>query len=189
MTQLTKNRLDRSLEPERAEPMDPPDWTPPLENEFRFARNYIDPGMEILDAGCGRGLLSQDLAGATFPGRVTGIDLDSDCVRHATRLAQGLEIWNLSFATGSVYELPFRATSFDMVFAGNLIDRLTSPLIALCEMRRVLRPGGVLAARFSHAIPATPFHECLNAAGFEIQDTETGQHGRLKSVIALAWVR
>jgi SAM-dependent methyltransferase len=56
---------------------------------------------------------------------------------------------NVEFRTGDVYNLAFDAASFDVVHAHQLLQHLARPVDALAEMRRVLRPDGVLAARDS----------------------------------------
>ncbi len=50
---------------------------------------------------------------------------------------------------GDVYELEIEDDSFDVVHAHQVLQHLTDPVKALTEMRRVLRPGGLLAVRDS----------------------------------------
>lgn len=57
------------------------------------------------------------------------------------------EIANVRFQVGDVYELTFPDNSFDRVFVGSVLSYLTEPLRALGEMRRVLRPGGMIGVR------------------------------------------
>jgi ubiquinone/menaquinone biosynthesis C-methylase UbiE len=116
-----------------------------LETQAEFLLPLLDRGLEVLDAGCGPGTITQGIAERVLPGRVTGIDLDPAQTARATRLAEGLEQTNLRFTTGSVYELPFGDASFDLVFSHALFEHLSRPLDALAELRRVLRPGGMIA--------------------------------------------
>ena len=51
----------------------------------------------------------------------------------------------VDFVAGSAYALPVSSESVDLVFAHGLFEHLGRPVEALREMRRVLRPGGVLA--------------------------------------------
>ena len=51
---------------------------------------------------------------------------------------------NVEFDLGSVYALPYANASFDAVFANTLLQHLADPSRALTEIRRVLKPGGVV---------------------------------------------
>jgi SAM-dependent methyltransferase len=51
------------------------------------------------------------------------------------------------FETGDVYQLAFEDSTFDVVHAHQVLQHLSDPVAALAEMRRVCRPGGVVAAR------------------------------------------
>jgi SAM-dependent methyltransferase len=54
---------------------------------------------------------------------------------------------NVPFRPADVYALPFPAGAFDAAFAHTLLEHLRAPDAALGELRRVLRPGGVLGVR------------------------------------------
>ncbi len=57
------------------------------------------------------------------------------------------DLTNVQFQVGNIYELPFAADSFDGVFAHTVLQHLSDPLRALGEMRRVLRPHGIIGLR------------------------------------------
>lgn len=116
-----------------------------LESHAAFLLPLFDRGLEVLDAGCGSGSITRDIAQAVMPGRVTGIDRDASQIARAGRLAEGLELMNARFVTGGVYDLPFERDSFDLVFSHGLFERLPDPASALAELRRVLRPGAQIA--------------------------------------------
>ena len=54
---------------------------------------------------------------------------------------------NLTFVTGDVYSIDAADDTYDVVHAHQVLQHLADPVAALLEMRRVCRPGGVVAAR------------------------------------------
>jgi SAM-dependent methyltransferase len=109
----------------------------------------LTPGLALLDVGCGPGTITIDLAARVAPGRVVGIDRADDVIVQATAAASEQGATNVTFQTGDVYALDFDDASFDVVHAHQVLQHLTDPVAALEEMRRVLRPGGVLGVRDS----------------------------------------
>jgi SAM-dependent methyltransferase len=59
-------------------------------------------------------------------------------------LADELGVTNVRFEQGDVYALPFAAATFDAAFSRSVLEHLARPLEALREVRRVLKPGGVI---------------------------------------------
>lgn len=80
------------------------------------------------------------------PGDVVGIDIQPQLVEQARALAAERGVI-ARFDVASVYELPFPDASFDAAFAQTLLCHLAEPVRALQELRRVLRPGGVIGLR------------------------------------------
>jgi ubiquinone/menaquinone biosynthesis C-methylase UbiE len=109
-----------------------------------FLAPHLRAGMRLLDCGCGPGSITVDLAHAVAPGQAIGIDLREDALAQGRALARERGIANLTFATASVYQLPYPDASFDAAFACAVLQHLAAPLVALKEMRRVLQPGGVI---------------------------------------------
>lgn len=105
------------------------------------------PGRSVLDVGCGPGTITADLAESVAPGKVTAVDAAEGILdeARATAAARGLE--NVEFAHGDVLALDFPDASFDVVHAHQVLQHVGDPVAALREMRRVCRPGGVVAAR------------------------------------------
>jgi len=110
-----------------------------------FALPHLKPGMKLLDCGCGPGTITVGLAEAVTPGSVVGVDLEPTQVALAERTVAERGIKNARFEAASVYKLPFPDCSFDVVFSHALFEHLTEPLVVLQEIRRVLRPGGLIA--------------------------------------------
>jgi ubiquinone/menaquinone biosynthesis C-methylase UbiE len=105
---------------------------------------FLRPGMRLLDCGCGPGSITLGLADVVAPGQVIGVDLELRQVEAARQLAAERRVANVRFDVGSVYELPLPDAAFDAAFANTLLLHLREPLRALREIRRVLRPGGVV---------------------------------------------
>jgi SAM-dependent methyltransferase len=103
--------------------------------------------MDLLDVGCGPGTITMDLAASVGPGSVIGVDREPAVVAEASRRLEASATGNVEFRTGDVYSLGFDDQSFDVVHAHQVLQHLTDPVAGLVEMRRVLRPGGILAAR------------------------------------------
>jgi ubiquinone/menaquinone biosynthesis C-methylase UbiE len=99
----------------------------------------------VLDAGCGVGSIALDVAPRVAPGRAVGVDVDAGQIEAARRSAAERGIDNAEFQVGSVLELPFEDSSFDVAYANAVLFYLRDQVEALKEMRRVLRPGGLAA--------------------------------------------
>lgn len=125
-----------------------------------FFLPFLEPGMRVLDAGCGPGSITLGIARRVAPGEVIGIDMDEPAL-DAGRL-NGLtdNVDNVRFESGDVYDLQFPDASFDRVFVSSLLEHLKEPERALRELFRVLKPGGVAGigatAGAGYVYPPTP---------------------------------
>ncbi|MFE6133373.1 methyltransferase domain-containing protein [Streptomyces sp. NPDC056437] len=118
-------------------------------NSAAYLLDELQPGMRILDIGCGPGTITADLAALVPEGRVTGVDLAADIVKRAGELAAERGLGNTDFTVADVHALDFPDDSFDVVHAHQVLQHVGDPVQALREMRRVCRPGGTVAARDS----------------------------------------
>eukprot|EP00747_Dinoflagellata_sp_TGD_P197286 gnl/TRDRNA2_/TRDRNA2_68483_c0_seq1.p1 gnl/TRDRNA2_/TRDRNA2_68483_c0~~gnl/TRDRNA2_/TRDRNA2_68483_c0_seq1.p1 ORF type:complete len:298 (+),score=40.28 gnl/TRDRNA2_/TRDRNA2_68483_c0_seq1:57-950(+) len=99
--------------------------------------------LHVLDAGSGGGLVSNALAQRGY--NVTGIDQSIGAVGYARRTAAALQQESSArFEVGSIYELPFDSGSFDAVVCSDVLEHLGDLPKVLRELRRVLRPNGLL---------------------------------------------
>jgi ubiquinone/menaquinone biosynthesis C-methylase UbiE len=118
-----------------------------VENSAAYLLPHLAPGQRLLDVGCGPGTITLDLAGRVAPGEVVGIDVAADVVAAAEADRERAGVGHVRFAVGDVYALGDDDASYDVVHAHQVLQHLSDPVRALRELRRVLKPGGVLAVR------------------------------------------
>jgi SAM-dependent methyltransferase len=119
------------------------------ENSAAYLLPHLRPGLSLLDVGCGPGTITIDLARIVAPGRVIGLDASEEVVAQARALGEESDATNVHFEGGDLFALKYDDASFDVVHAHQVLQHLVDPVAALVELRRVLRPEGVLAARDS----------------------------------------
>ncbi len=116
------------------------------ENSAGYLLPLLTPGMSLLDVGCGPGTITVDLARRLEPGRVLGIDSSAEVIDRARRHAdeQGVSV---EFAVGDLYSPDLPEGTFDIVHAHQVLQHVPDRVGALQQMRRLARPGGIVAAR------------------------------------------
>jgi ArsR family transcriptional regulator len=97
---------------------------------------------DLLDVGCGRGSLLKLLAGRAH--RAIGVDIDANArqLARAELLFAGLP--NCSLRKGDMYRLPFADAEFNTIIIDDVLADAHTPVRALKEARRLLKPGGRL---------------------------------------------
>lgn len=119
------------------------------ENSAGHLLPHLRPGLDLLDVGCGPGNITRDLAARVAPGRVVGLDAAADVVATAQADAEAAGDDRVTFTVGDVYALDLPDASFDVVHAHQVLQHLSDPVGALRELRRVVRPDGLVAVRDS----------------------------------------
>ncbi|MFJ9466540.1 methyltransferase domain-containing protein [Streptomyces caniferus] len=117
------------------------------ENSAAYLIGHLRPGARLLDVGCGPGTLTADLAELVAPGRVTAVDAAADVLESAAQVAAERGLEHIEFRTADVHALEFADDTFDVVHAHQVLQHVADPVRALREMRRVCKPGGIVAAR------------------------------------------
>ena len=99
----------------------------------------------VLEIGPGPGGLALRLAGALPALDYTGVDIDPAMVARAAARAEAAGTTDrLAFVAGDVAALPFEDASFDFVVSTLSVHHWANPAAGFAELRRVLRPDGVL---------------------------------------------
>lgn len=117
--------------------------------QARNAQDYADflipelkPSWDMLDMGCGQGEISVGLA--PYVASVQAVDL-ADNFDQARQYLQNQGITNVTFSAGDAYSIEFEDETFDVCFCHSTLEALTQPELALQELYRVLKPGGLVA--------------------------------------------
>jgi len=111
---------------------------------------WVRPGANhtILDVGCGAGyflnLIRNRYKEAGYEPTVVGIDISAHQVSYMAERMSREGITRVVAATGNGEFLPFADESFDLVTCSEVIEHIRNPKRALEEMRRVLKPTGML---------------------------------------------
>jgi ubiquinone/menaquinone biosynthesis C-methylase UbiE len=106
----------------------------------------IQPDSWVLEIGFGPGVSTQYASEQASRGFVAGIDHSDTMVRAARRRnAAAIKAGRIDLRQGDVARLPYPDESFDKAFAIHSIYFWAKPVECLSELRRVLKPGGLLA--------------------------------------------
>lgn len=101
-------------------------------------------GNSVMEAGCGTGAQTAILAASSPLASFTSVDLSAPSIDKARHEARRLGLSNVDFRVADVYQLPFRARSFDHAFVCFLLEHLHDPQGALKELMRVVKPDGTI---------------------------------------------
>jgi SAM-dependent methyltransferase len=128
------------------------------ENSAAHLLPHLEGHHVLLDVGCGPGTITRGLARRVA--RVEAVD-NADAVLEQARAhcaaggsasggdGDGAGAVDVRFVRASAHALPYEDGQFDVVHCHQLLQHLSDPVGALREMRRVCRPGGIVAVRES----------------------------------------
>lgn len=101
----------------------------------------------VLEVGCGNGAFTRFLVSSVGSGsEVVGVDRDAVLLDEARAKTPAPDDVKVSFEVGDALSLERSPASFDSAFSAFLLCVIPEPLAALAEMRRVVRPGGLVAS-------------------------------------------
>ena len=118
------------------------------ENSAAYLLPHLQPGMSLLDVGSGPGTITVGLAARLAPGRVTALEATANAL-DLTRAEATRTGTDIDYVVSDVHGLRLDDAAFDVVHAHQVLQHVADPVKALGEMRRVCRPGGIVAARDS----------------------------------------
>lgn len=107
-------------------------------HRYLFAAQCVR-GLAVLDIACGEGYGSALLAASAES--VVGVDVSAETIAHAERKYR---LANLRFLAGECRSIPVKAQSIDVVVSFETIEHLEEHQVFMRDIRRVLKPGGLL---------------------------------------------
>ena len=130
----------------------------------------VTAGQRVLDVGCGPGALTTELVERLGAASVAAVDPSESFVAAARARLPEVDI-----RQSSAEQLPFSDDEFDAALAQLVVHFMADPVAGLAEMRRVTRPGGVVAACvWDHAGGRGPLSPLWQAA-HELDPLVTGE--------------
>jgi demethylmenaquinone methyltransferase/2-methoxy-6-polyprenyl-1,4-benzoquinol methylase len=106
----------------------------------------LRPDHQVLDLATGTGDLVFALAPTVRSGKVIGIDIAENMIHRAEQARRQRKVANVGFRVGDMMDLPLAPASMDAVTVSYGLRNCPDLRGALCEIYRVLKPGGVLAS-------------------------------------------
>lgn len=121
-----------------------------FKKRVRTIFEWVQPTDEktVLDCGCGRGFYLKMIR-TVSQCRLFGLELEPEILEKARVNLQGLP--DIALTQASIYEQPYADNSFDGVIASEILEHVTDDVRGLQEIRRVLKPGGVVAITVPNA--------------------------------------
>jgi len=126
-----------------------------LEREYPFGVNRakvivqhlnLQPGMKVLDLGCGPGRLTIPIAEQLGPqGEVVAVDIQGGMLRRAQEKSQAAKLNNIQFLQAGVGEGKLPRSQFDRVIMVTVLGEIVDQEAALREIYGSLKPGGLLS--------------------------------------------
>ena len=116
-------------------------------NSAGYLLPHLTGSERLLDVGSGPGTITADLAGLVA--EVVALETSPDAIALTRTEIERRNVTNVECRVGDVHALPFPDAAFDVVHAHQVLQHVADPVLALREMARVTRPGGLVAVRDS----------------------------------------
>lgn len=116
-----------------------------IANSAAYLAEKLNPQTRLLDIGAGPGTITVDFASRVE--HVTATEINTPALALSQTLAAEAGTANIDFSIEDVHTLSFADDSFDVTHAHQVLQHVGDPVQALREMRRVTKPGGLVAVR------------------------------------------
>jgi SAM-dependent methyltransferase len=116
-------------------------WSRLVAQQF-LAWLQVPPGARWLDVGCGTGALSQTILQRAAPAAITAVDRSPGFIAYAQSKVQDARV---QFRTGDAQALPVTDGENKAAVSGLVLNFVAQPAQMVAEMRRAVRPGGMVA--------------------------------------------
>lgn len=114
-------------------------------NDWAIELLNVESSNRLLEIGFGSGVAIQKLSDLIPEGAIAGIDRSEVMLKQASRRnAKAIRQGRVALKCGSVEHLPYEDNYFDKAFASNSHFFWSNPVENLKEVRRVLKPGGLI---------------------------------------------
>ena len=113
-------------------------------DELLHSDTSYPAGSQVLEAGCGVGAQTINLARNSPHAHITSIDISESSVAEAKKKIEGVGFKNVSFQLGDIFNLAFEPESMDHIFVCFVLEHLTQPLDALDSLKNLLKVGGTI---------------------------------------------
>jgi ubiquinone/menaquinone biosynthesis C-methylase UbiE len=129
-------------------------WMVELDNPFTEVNRAafivehlgLEPGMRVLDAGCGPGRLTLPLAAAVGPsGQVLALDIQAEMLSRASDKLKSAGLDNVEFIQAGLGQGVLPSGYFDRAVLVTVLGEIPDQASALKEIYRALKPGGILS--------------------------------------------
>ena len=137
-----------------------------------FLQRHVAPGQRVLDVGCGEGHFAAELVASGA--HVVGIDVAEEPLRRGRERQPELDL----LLVDSEASWPLPDASFDVVWAGEVIEHVADTAAWLSEIRRVLRSGGSLLISTPTVGRCALLSAALSRRSFAARFDPLGEHLR-----------
>jgi len=146
----------------------------------------MPPGLRWLDVGCGTGAFTELLLERSGAHHVSAVDPAEDQIAHARTKPGAMRA---NFRLAGAQRLPFADHEFDAAAMALVITFVPEPAQAIAEMKRVVKPGGMIGTYvwdfLGKGNTQQPLREAVEARGIPVLPTPGHVHSRLENLRAI----
>ncbi len=113
----------------------------PYKHIYEFIKKSLSKDMQVLEVGTGTGLVAREIADNVK--NIEASDFSDEMIKQAKLIEHAS---NINFSCADIFDLPFEDNNFDAVIASNVLHIIPQPHKAMKEIKRVLKPNGLLIA-------------------------------------------